>query len=274
MNTLILSVSSGEKSLSVQSTGSLTFYKPENAPEDAPARCTDGCSHATTCPWYAPRLYLHGEPLIREALAGPNKYLRKLAHFVIHHRKMAKGLAKIIPRLRPYVDWKAWPTNIITTDLSVEGRMKALREGPYGKCIFKTGNDVVDHQVSTFHFPSGATGTFTGHGLSDLEGREIRIFGTKGTIRGVFRFNLEEVVVTPFGQQPEIVHKSGLNISGHGGGDELLMDAFTSVLLKAQSKEEAGLTDIHGAMESHYMAFAAEDARISHKTLQMKDYRE
>ena len=42
----------------VQSFGSLRHFTPENAPEGAPARCTDGCPHADTCPYYAPRLYM------------------------------------------------------------------------------------------------------------------------------------------------------------------------------------------------------------------------
>lgn len=263
----------GDQPLSVQSTGNLTFYKPENAPENSPIRCTDGCSHANVCPWYAPRLYLYGKPVLHEILIGPNKIFRKIANLVLNHRKMAKKLAKIFPALKHYIDWEEWPTTIITTDLSMEGRMKALREGPYGKCIFKTGNDVVDHQVSTFQFPSGATGTLTVHGLSDLEGREIRIFGSKGSVRGIFRRNYEEVVVTNFGEKPEIVHKSGLDINGHGGGDYGMMDAFTSLLLQEQTPKEAGYADIGTAMESHYMAFAAEDARLSHETVDLESYR-
>jgi predicted dehydrogenase len=264
----------GEKPLTVQSSGCLTNYRPENAPEDAPARCTDGCSHSHSCPWFAPRLYVYGEPMVREAKLGANSFLKFFSNIAVNHRKVAQKLAKFIPSLRPAVDWKDWPTSVITTDLSVEGRLKALREGPYGKCIYKTGNDVVDHQVSTFQFPSGATGTLTLHGLSDLEGREIRIFGTKGTIRGIFRFIKEEVIVTEFRWlTPEIVHQKGLDTEGHGGGDEGLMHGFTSVLLKEKTPKEAGITDIQSAMESHYMAFAAEDARVSQNTLNLKDYR-
>ena len=42
----------------VQSFGSLRHFTPENAPEGAPERCLDGCPHADTCPYYAPRLYM------------------------------------------------------------------------------------------------------------------------------------------------------------------------------------------------------------------------
>lgn len=43
----------------LQSFGSLTWFKPENAPEGAPHRCTDGCPAADTCKYYAPRIYMN-----------------------------------------------------------------------------------------------------------------------------------------------------------------------------------------------------------------------
>ena len=40
----------GTTSFGVVSTGDLTFYKPENAPQGSPKRCTDGCPHSESCP--------------------------------------------------------------------------------------------------------------------------------------------------------------------------------------------------------------------------------
>ncbi|MDU6263444.1 MAG: Gfo/Idh/MocA family oxidoreductase [Anaerocolumna aminovalerica] len=48
----------GKKCLSVVSEGNLKYYRKENAPEGAPDYCLDGCPHETTCPYFAPRLYL------------------------------------------------------------------------------------------------------------------------------------------------------------------------------------------------------------------------
>ena len=45
----------------VHSFGSLRHFNSENAPADAPKRCLDGCPHAETCPYYAPRLYMNME---------------------------------------------------------------------------------------------------------------------------------------------------------------------------------------------------------------------
>ena len=48
----------GRKCRKIQSFGSLRYFTRENAPEDAPERCIDGCPHAETCPYNAVKLYL------------------------------------------------------------------------------------------------------------------------------------------------------------------------------------------------------------------------
>lgn len=42
----------------VSSFGALTYFKEENAPEQSPRYCMDGCIHRDCCPFYAPRFYL------------------------------------------------------------------------------------------------------------------------------------------------------------------------------------------------------------------------
>ncbi len=47
----------GRECIKAQSFGSLTYFTPENAPEDATEKCTD-CPHVDTCPYSAKKLYL------------------------------------------------------------------------------------------------------------------------------------------------------------------------------------------------------------------------
>jgi len=264
----------GDKPLSVQSMGDLTHYRPENAPAGAPERCTDGCPEAEACPWYAPRMYLTGEPLLRIGLHAPSRLTRLLAYFSLNHRRTLGLSSRFSKSLQGILNWDRFPASVITTDLSPEGKMKALREGPYGRCIYKSGNDVLDHQITTYKFPGGTTGTLTLHGVSELEGREIRIFGTKGTIRGYFRYNGEQITVTDFRYaKSRIVHRAGLSMGGHGGGDFGLMDSFVKVMRGETSPHEAG-ADIDNALEAHYMSFAAEAARIGQREVPLEKYRE
>ncbi len=50
----------GKKCQSVSSFGSLDYFKKENCPEGAKARCSDGCE--VDCPFHAPRFYLSRLP--------------------------------------------------------------------------------------------------------------------------------------------------------------------------------------------------------------------
>lgn len=48
----------GKKCKKVQSFGSLTYFRKENAPENSPEYCVEGCPKADTCPYNAVKLYL------------------------------------------------------------------------------------------------------------------------------------------------------------------------------------------------------------------------
>ena len=47
----------GRHCTEVSAEGSLFLFRPENAPEGAPARCTDGCPHEAACPYSAIDIY-------------------------------------------------------------------------------------------------------------------------------------------------------------------------------------------------------------------------
>ncbi|HUU77472.1 MAG TPA: Gfo/Idh/MocA family oxidoreductase [candidate division Zixibacteria bacterium] len=263
-----------EKPTAVFSIGELTHYKIDNAPPNSPERCIDGCPISEECAWYAPRLYLELEPLIRIAQYSPSKILRFITKMILKSQKTKNFLSLFSKDIRQTKNWDQFPVNSITTDFTLESKMKALKEGPFGLCIYKTGNDVPDHQISTFNFPSGATATLTMHGLSEHEGRELRIFGTNGVIRGVFRNNEELITFTDFRfGKIQILHKEGFQTKGHGGGDKGIMDAFTAVFLSEVSKELNNLSDVSIAMESHFMGFAAEESRLTNKIQRLEEYR-
>lgn len=59
---------------SVSSYGDLTYFKEENAPEDAPMYCMEGCKNRDTCPYYAPRFYLEHERALKDNLTRAVSY--------------------------------------------------------------------------------------------------------------------------------------------------------------------------------------------------------
>jgi predicted dehydrogenase len=138
--------------------------------------------------------------------------------------------------------------------------------------VYRCGNDVPDHQVVLLDFPSGATAALTVHGLAEFEGRELRVFGTAGVLRGVFRLQGEELTLTDFRRlKTELLYRRGAS-TGHGGGDEGLLDAFTAALSgRAPPGELSGTAE---ALESHLLAFAAEASRRRAAAVLLGEFRD
>ncbi len=264
----------GEKAHRLNSIGNLRHFHEANAPEDVPQRCTDGCPAADTCPFYAPRIYLQSLPIKAAVARSPRPIIRSIGKITLHHPRLASLLGKFIPPMQTLTEYSGWPRSTITEfPESDEAIYQALRKGPYGRCVYRCDNDVVDHQVVSMAFPSGITATLTMHGHSHEEGRTIRVDGSKATLLGKFAYSQAWLEVHPHFPAAGVVRFTFPTevdqASGHGGGDAGLMRRF----VKALHGEQPPLTSASDALESHLMAFAAEEARLDQKTINMGDYR-
>jgi predicted dehydrogenase len=256
----------------LSSVGSLLHYRPENAPEGVPKRCLDGCPAAESCPYYAPFIYIDHTPLWRNVSASATGLESWATRMQLRSPELIKALSLAIPDLREVSDYRGWPSSVLTNDPTTENVMAALREGPYGRCVYHCNNDVVDHQVVSMQFERGTSVTLTMHGHSHEEGRSTLIEGSQGRLYAEFKLGGSWIEVDEHHSDRHTYydtrHSAG---SGHGGGDFGLMAAFVKAL---QSEDEsAGLTTARTSLESHLMAFAAEDARLHEKVIRMADYR-
>lgn len=219
----------GRRCEKVSSFGSLKHFRRECKPAGAAERCMD-CQFADDgCPYSAKRIYLRDR-------AEKGNY--------------------------------GWPVDVLTQDFSVEGVGKALREGPYGRCVYACDNDVVDHQTVNFEFEGGATCAFTMTAFTYDGGRSTEIMGTKGVITG----DSSVIEVTRFidGHKDiyDVTKTQGMLGDGHGGGDGGLIDAFVNALLAEDQSLLTSGPDV--SLESHLMAFAAEEARVSGKVKEIR----
>ena len=166
-----------------------------------------------------------------------------------------------------------WPARMLTPDQTVEGLTKAFREGPYGRCVYRCDNDVCDHQSTTIEFENGITAAFTLCGMTNKMHRTIHVMcedaevygdDDTGEIRIIrFRSNNSDTYAE------QVIHIG--DVSGHhGGGDVGLMNDFIASLETAGRGESP--TSIGKSVESHLMAYAAEESRISGRTIHMQDF--
>ena len=155
---------------------------------------------------------------------------------------------------------KGWPLHVVTHELTEEGLARALREGPYGRCVYACDNDVVDHQVVSLEFEGGRSAVFTMTAFTHMGwGRYTRIFGTRGQLDG------DSSVITVYDflkeTKTELDTRATDNtiLGGHGGGDGGIMWAFVNAV--ANHDPSQIISGPRETLESHLMVFSAEKAR-------------
>ena len=158
------------------------------------------------------------------------------------------------PRLYMDMNRTGWPVDVITTDLSENGRRRALEEGPYGRCVYHCDNDVVDRQVVNLEFEGGAVATFTMTAFSADFSRQLKIFGTAGQITA--DMGTGEIVLHRFGEEKKTIPVDAAH-SGHGGGDYGILRDFLQILRHGgESRTNANIS-----LQSDLICFAAEKSR-------------
>lgn len=149
----------------------------------------------------------------------------------------------------------------ITHDLSSEGIMTALKEGPFGRCVYHCDNNVVDHQIVNMEFANGANANFTLSAFAEQEVRSVRIMGTKGEIIG----NMEDGTYTlkRYATGERVEFHCGVAGDGHGGGDERMVADFLHLVREHQEEAmSSALTSATASLQSHLIAFASEESRL------------
>ena len=208
----------GQPCWRVSSFGCLTYFRQANAPKGAPDRCTDGCPAEAACPYAVQKVYLP-----QEAFWG--KFL---------WTQIAAGIA------------------------TPEDRWRYLRTSPYGRCVFHSDNDVVDHQVVNFEFADGVTGTFTMTAFAQPMGRRsLRLHGTHGEIRATLDTNT--IALQRFADGAQVQYALPIQSGSHMGGDNNLMNNFMQAL--RANDPNLVLTTTTESLASHKIVFAAEQAR-------------
>ena len=271
----------GVKSKKISSFGGLKHFTPSNAPKNSPNYCVEGCPIENTCLYYAPRIYINIIPII-QILEKSNQYgLKFLANLRKKHVRLLTTLSKLIKIIHRLRYWREWPVQSLYSglpeeaieDYSDETKMEILKTSPYGRCVYKCDNDVVDHQVVNIEFENNVTANLIMHGFSEREGRTLRIDGTKATLIGQFFDSGQEIALFDhLSGTKKVIFSQKLTIddSGHSEGNIAFVDAFLETL---HNNTFQPLTNANDTLESHFMAFAANESRLQAKVIDMENFR-
>ena len=148
-----------------------------------------------------------------------------------------------------------WPAAAIAYEHTYDAHMAAIKSGPYGRCVYRSDNDVVDHQVALMEFADDVTATFTMTAFTQGGGRKLRVHGDKGDLE----FTEDKIIVRTFGDNNVAEIKLGQEVGGHGGGDTRVVQEW---LLALHSRNDSGIVaNAQESLRTHTIVFAAEKAR-------------
>lgn len=207
------------KCTKASSFGNLSYFNKANQPKGAADRCMECPQEVESfCPYSACKIYL---------------------------RDRGNNLG-------------SWPILALTHEGTIEAVVKALKHGPYGRCVFACDNDVVDNQVVNLQFEDGATASFTMTAFNAGGGRETYIMGDQGTLRcndgGITHYDFLSDSTRDIKKDAD-----GSPMSGHGGGDFGLVNSFLAAVRENDPSHISSGPEV--SLESHLIVFAAEKAR-------------
>lgn len=170
---------------------------------------------------------------------------------------------------RFYLGPNASPTSLdsISLDHSPEAILEALRRGPYGRCVYRSDNNVVENQAVMLEFDDGLVATLTMQGASHVPGRTVRIDGTRATLLASQPDN--EITLAEHGADSITVFHPERPRSGHGGGDEGVMAAFVESLERGPGSMDDALAT---GLQAHLLAFAAEVSRLERRVIDLEAF--
>jgi len=250
--------------LKISSFARPTYLKSDNRPKGATRRCTDECPYQNLCHYNAVNFYLKAVQFHNDLIQTKKKVMRWFIKLWKNHPKIANLL---IPQFRKNTPYRGWPINTISEDLSDEGIMKALKEGPYGRCVYDCNNDQPSAQITNIEFSNQIVATLTMHGHSYREGRFIRIDGTKASLIGEFTLMGMPVTLYDHLTGKSFNFKIKFTKNPHEYEDYPLIRRF----LAAVRGEEKPLTTARESLQSHLMSFAADRSLKEEKIIHIKN---
>lgn len=235
---LITWMKSGIKPSHVASFGANMQFRPDNAPQGAGTRCLVDC------------------PIEPECLYSARK------HYFDHPDRWS---------------FYVWDSLEHIESPTLEQKIESLKtDNPYGRCAWKTGMDVVDHQSVVIEFEDGSTATHNMVGGTAKPSRSIHLIGTLGEIQGVFE---ESRFILRF-MDPRPGHEYADNVidlrvggdmhgafSGHGGGDMRLVDDFVRVV--RGETPSLSTTNLMDSVAGHLIGFCADKAMEERRVIEV-----
>lgn len=224
---LICWLNNGTVPETVYSDGGRTFLIPENAPEGSGTRCLVDCPAEIRekCIFDAKPMYLDN-------------------------------------CLLPWYPWQCTGKDYREiTDEEKESSLKTYN--PHGRCAYKCGGDIADHQTVSVKFKNGSYATHSVTLSSFRDGRDIFIAGTEGEIDG--RVDEGKITVRHYDRKTSWYNGRVIDINEdeesagqHYGGDRGLVRDFVNTVSGGETSISA--TTINDSVNGQILVFRADES--------------
>jgi hypothetical protein len=158
-------------------------------------------------------------------------------------------------------DRPGWPYDVLGPDSA--SRRHAVETGRYGRCVWKSDNDVCDNQAVSIQFESGVHAQFGLYGLTADNTRRISVLMDRAELVGDLR--LGQLTLHEFtGRQGDLATREiplPIPEDHHGGGDLALLRTLRDHLTTGAHREV--MTSLESSIASHVLAFMADESRMN-----------
>lgn len=235
---LIAWMKGGIPPVRVASFGSNFQFRPGNAPAGAGTRCVVDC------------------PIEADCLYSARK------HYIDHPGRWA---------------FYVWDSLEHIDQPTIGDKLESLKTSPYGRCVWKTDMNVVDHQSVLIEFEDGCTATLNMIGGCAKPSRSIHLVGTRGEIQGCLEtstFTVRHIDPRPgheFAEETIDLKITGDMTGargGHGGGDSRLVADFLDYLNGLPPSPST--TSLDDSIAGHLIGFCANRALDEHRVVDIR----
>jgi len=158
-----------------------------------------------------------------------------------------------------------WPACVCSDTHTRAAHLQAITTGPYGRCVFRTDNDVVDHQVVLLDFEDDITATFTMTAFTHGGGRKITVHGSEGELI----FDESSITLKSFTENNIERIEIGAETGGHGGGDGRVVNQWLRAI--RENNPALVLTNAQESLRTHTIVFAAEQSRREGRVVELAE---
>lgn len=162
--------------------------------------------------------------------------------------------------LLPWYPWQCTGKNY--QDLTLEEKIESLKtDNPHGRCVYKCGGDLLNHQNVIIKFANGSTACHTLMlGVTKAE-RTVHIVGTKGEIEGAASTGI--LYIRTYNKETAGYNERVVNFNetkgetgGHFGGDKGLVADFLSFI--KNNEPSISTTVIEDSLIGHLVVYDAD----------------